>query len=289
MGGGLDVDGAFIFMIDRADSGDFVVLRASGDDAYNPYIFSLGKLRSVTTVLIKTRKGAYSNVVLRVLQSADAIFFAGGDQAVYMRRWRDTPLQRVVQERVAVHGAPVGGTSAGLAILGEYIYSADYDTVTSPEALQDPYDYRVTLLQRAFITLPALLHFITDTHFVTRDRMGRLLTFVARVLTDGWSSTVFGIGVDEHTAFLIDGESGKASMSGSGTAYVVYGGGEHGRPERCQARTPLQWTSIDVMRLNASNGDGFDFTSHTGTGLNYALDVDDGSIQQNPYGPSEIS
>ena len=38
MGGGKDLDQAFKWMCERSGGGDFLVLRATGDDAYNPYI-----------------------------------------------------------------------------------------------------------------------------------------------------------------------------------------------------------------------------------------------------------
>src|ERR1051326_8459304 len=38
MGGGTDVDAAFQWMCERAGGGDFVVIRTTGTDAYNPYI-----------------------------------------------------------------------------------------------------------------------------------------------------------------------------------------------------------------------------------------------------------
>jgi hypothetical protein len=38
MGGGKDLDEAFRWMCERAGGGDFLVLRATGDDDYNPYI-----------------------------------------------------------------------------------------------------------------------------------------------------------------------------------------------------------------------------------------------------------
>ena len=36
MGGGSDLDPAFRFLCDRAGGGDLLVLRATGDDDYNP-------------------------------------------------------------------------------------------------------------------------------------------------------------------------------------------------------------------------------------------------------------
>lgn len=35
--------------------------------------------------------------------------------------------------------------SAGTAILGQYVYTAEFDSVLSSEALNDPYYYRVTI------------------------------------------------------------------------------------------------------------------------------------------------
>jgi hypothetical protein len=50
MGGGADHE-AFRWLFDRADGGDLLVLRASGDAAYNPYINGLRKLNSVETIV----------------------------------------------------------------------------------------------------------------------------------------------------------------------------------------------------------------------------------------------
>jgi cyanophycinase len=38
MGGGTDVDAAFQWMCQRSGNGDFLVIRAPGTDAYNPYV-----------------------------------------------------------------------------------------------------------------------------------------------------------------------------------------------------------------------------------------------------------
>ena len=44
-GGGTDVDENFVRMGARSGGGDFVVIRASGTDAYNPYIYEPVRLR----------------------------------------------------------------------------------------------------------------------------------------------------------------------------------------------------------------------------------------------------
>jgi len=53
MGGGTDVDAAFQWMCQRAGGGDFVVIRTTGTDAYNPYIQQLcPQMDSVETIII---------------------------------------------------------------------------------------------------------------------------------------------------------------------------------------------------------------------------------------------
>jgi hypothetical protein len=41
MGGGADVDAAFQWLCERGGQGDILVIRATGTDAYNPYIRQL--------------------------------------------------------------------------------------------------------------------------------------------------------------------------------------------------------------------------------------------------------
>lgn len=48
-GGGTDVDENFVRMGAHAGGGDFVVIRASGTDAYNPYIYDLCSCDSVAS------------------------------------------------------------------------------------------------------------------------------------------------------------------------------------------------------------------------------------------------
>lgn len=125
IGGGSDCVKAFEWQISHANKGDFVILRASGADDYNDFVYDLSKLtnqtlNSVTTILFKTKNGSYDATVQNLLQNADAIFFAGGDQNNYINFWMNTPVQTIVQEKLKT--VTVAGTSAGLAIQGNWIY-----------------------------------------------------------------------------------------------------------------------------------------------------------------------
>ena len=77
MGGGTDLDDAFRWLCDRADGGDFLVIRAAGTDAYNPYIQGLCHLNSVATLIIPDRAAASDPFVTATITHASAVFIAG--------------------------------------------------------------------------------------------------------------------------------------------------------------------------------------------------------------------
>src|SRR6266568_7928682 len=119
MGGGEDLDEAFRWLCNRAGGGDFLVLSAAGDDEYNRYVQSLCRLNSVATIVIPSREAALDPFVAEAIDHASALFIAGGDQANYINFWMGTPVQTAMNEAI-IRGVPVGGTSAGLAVMGEY-------------------------------------------------------------------------------------------------------------------------------------------------------------------------
>ena len=149
MGGGTDLDEAFRWLCDRADGGDFLILRAAGSDVYNPYLQHLCQLNSVATLIIPDRASSTDHFVIDTITHASAIFIAGGDQARYINFWAGTPVETSLRGAVK-RGVPIGGTSAGLAVLGQYIYSAQNDRpddkdLSSDEALADPFYRQVVI------------------------------------------------------------------------------------------------------------------------------------------------
>jgi cyanophycinase len=255
MGGGTDQDDAFRWMIEKSGGGDFVILRASGTDAYSPYLNKLGKLNSVTTILIRDRAAASEPAVVERVRRAEAIFFAGGDQANYVRMWRDTPLSTAMQDAVR-RKVPIGGTSAGLAILGQFYFSALNDSIQSPAALADPYDPKVTI-GRDFLDLPFLRGVITDSHFVKRDRLGRTVAFLVRIVEDGWAAKARGIAVDEKNVVLMEAD-GSASLVGEGAAYFFE------TTRKPEAMKPLTLGGVGVYRM--TKGGRFDMAAWKGIG-----------------------
>jgi len=257
MGGGTDLDEAFLWLCDRADGGDFLILRAAGTDAYNPYIQHLCHLNSIATLILPDRASSSDPSVTNTITHASAIFIAGGDQARYINFWAGTPVEAALRDAVR-RGIPVGGTSAGLAVLGQYIYSAQNDKpddkdLTSDEALADPF-YRQVVIARDLFGIPILRGIITDTHFDTRHREGRLLVFMARILASGQTDHIRAIGVDEQTAVLVDPD-GHAQVVGKKDGEADFYEAT-GKPQQCEPGKPLHFDP--VLKTEVKTGESFD-------------------------------
>ncbi|HET6899583.1 MAG TPA: Type 1 glutamine amidotransferase-like domain-containing protein, partial [Vicinamibacteria bacterium] len=123
-GGGTDVDENFMRMSARAGGGDFLVIRASGNGAYNQYIFDMCACDSVETIVFRNRAASSNPFLVERIRQAEALFIAGGDQSDYVRFWKDTPVEDAINYLIHEKKVPVGGTSAGMAVLSGFLYSA---------------------------------------------------------------------------------------------------------------------------------------------------------------------
>jgi cyanophycinase len=277
MGGGADLDEAFRWLCQKGNGGDFLILRATGDDDYNSYVNGLCKLNSVATLIVPDREAARDSAAAEIIRRAEVIFIAGGDQANYIRDWKDTPVQDAINADIAA-GKPIGGTSAGLAVLGEFVYGALADTADGPDlasadVLHNPYVERVTLV-RGFMNVPHLENLLADSHFAKRDRMGRTLVFLARIMQDEWSKSPREVAIDEKSAVLVEPD-GRGTVVGNGQgAYFLR---PTLAPEVCKFGQPLTFRKISVYKVPA--GGHFDLRSWTGDGgTAYSLTVEKGSI-----------
>jgi cyanophycinase len=276
MGGGTDLDEAFGWVCDHAGGGDFLVLRAAGTDAYNAWLQKLCHLNSVATLIIPSREAAGNAFVAQTIASASAIFIAGGDQARYINFWAGTPVETALRAAVQ-RGIPIGGTSAGLAVLGQYIYSAQNDAADGPDlasevALADPYAKQVVLAPD-LLGIPLLRGVITDSHFDTRHREGRLLVFMARILASGQATTIRSIGVDEQTAVLVDAD-GQAHVVGKKDGSADFYEASR-KPEQC---VPGKSLSFKAVRTRIPTGESFDMKNWRGPRSFGPVLVDDGQV-----------
>lgn len=212
MGGGGIVNAAYAAIASHARGGHIVILRAVSDDSFDP---------------------------------------ADGDQGNYIRYWKGTPVQAALNAHVLAN-RPIGGSSAGLAILGHYSYTClDGQSMESKTALADPFHPGVTI-ESDFLHLRWLESVITDTHFSARSRLGRLIVFVARINQEHPSDRVFGIGVDEKSALLIGADGvGRLAEGSAGSAWVV----TPQEPASILVKgQPLTLRAIRIVRLDPKSG-----------------------------------
>ncbi|RFS21072.1 cyanophycinase [Chitinophaga silvatica] len=275
IGGGGNVDGAFRWMIDRSGGGDVVVLTASGNDGYNIDIDSLGKVNSVETLNITSRELANNDTVAHIIRNAEMLFIAGGDQSRYMNQWRGTKVNEAINYLLREKKVPVGGTSAGCAILTGWYYSGENGSAVSDSVLANPYADLVTVYNNDFLHAPFLEGVISDQHYLKRHREGRHVTFMSRIIKDAGIYPK-GIAPDEKTAVCID-ENGMATIYGVSKAVFLTTSNDKA-PEYCEKNRPLEWnhagTAIKVYEIQGSaDGNGTfsvaDFDPAKATGGNW--------------------
>jgi cyanophycinase len=201
MGGSTEVDEASR----RFVRGHVLVLRASGSvTSYNPYFARMAPedapLHSTGSVLIEDPAVSADPALLCRVAASDALWLAGGNQWNYLGRWAPA-LQDAIAE-VGVRGA-LGGTSAGAAVLGAFAFDAGEGGLTSTQALAEPLAPNVRVVPSR-IGQPELAATLVDQHFRERDREGRLLVFLAHMQRALDGAPVYGIGLDERAALVIE-------------------------------------------------------------------------------------
>ena len=223
LGGAKNELQGFSQFLNAANGGDVLVIstKATINHRYTHDLWNMAesmgiKVDSVETLSFLNREAAEAEFVLNKIKNAEAIFFTGGNQALYIKRIKNTAAHLAIKERVS-HGIPIAGTSAGLAIMGEYIFSAKYGGVSSRYVLKNPHAREISI-EKNFFNAELLKNLITDTHFMNRQREGRLLGFMFRTQFDYGLNSLYGVGIDEQTSLIIKDDFMKSH--GIGDAYL---------------------------------------------------------------------
>jgi cyanophycinase-like exopeptidase len=270
--------------------GNVVVLRASYSDIYDKPFRQYGNFASVQTVLIPPcASRGQVDTVAPFVDRADAVYFSGGDQAHYVA-WKGSALMAAVK-RVYARGGVVGGGSAGLAIQGAVVYDSvagdrrNEETATG-DAVKDPFEARISFTTGLF-AWPALTGTITDTHFVARNRFGRTVVFLARILNDRLLPrvrTIFALGVDQGSSVVVDPD-GMATLLNGPDGRGAYLARADAIP-RIAPSQPLRYT-VAVSHV-ARDGERFDLLHKRTTGTWYEVTVDGTRTpiySRDPYSP----
>ena len=98
MGGALENENGMAWFLERANGGDVLVIRATGSNGYNDYMYNdFGiDINSVETIVINSIEAANEPYVAQQIAAAEALWIAGGDQYDYVSKWRNTPVETAI-------------------------------------------------------------------------------------------------------------------------------------------------------------------------------------------------
>lgn len=175
-----------------------------------------------------------------LIDGAAGIFFTGGDQLRIVSQLGDTPLEKAVRD-LHTRGGIIAGTSAGASAQSETMLIGGSDSES----------YRIGELHMA-PGLGLIPSVIIDQHFAERGRIGRLLGAVAH------NPRILGIGIDEDTAIIVEGE--RFTVIGAGAVTIV--DAEHVTQSNVAEAKPKRVLSIHNVTLHAlSSGDEYDLAT----------------------------
>ena len=244
-------DEPYAWFVEKAGYGKIINIDVDeASDWYPTYFESLGASTTSYNLQISTVAQANSFTIYQELLNADGIFIEGGDQWDYISTWKNTYVQSAIQS-VYENGGAVGGTSAGLAVLGEVVFDGEHGSLTSDQAAYNPYHYRVSMTDDFLDILPGVF---TDSHFNDRGRLTRLSVMLARRNQEN-DEDLLGIGVEYKTAFCVD-----ENMIGTVYGEMVTIIHQSDSSEiQCIANEPPRFTNIVFNQL--LDGDQYDLSS----------------------------
>jgi cyanophycinase len=143
------------------------------------------------------------------LEKAKLIFITGGDQDRFMKAVINTPVYNAIHTAYNI-GATIAGTSAGAAVMSEYMITGREltDTVYSP-TFRKVEDKNIEFKQGLGLLTTA----IVDQHFIVRSRYNRLLSALAKF------PLLICIGIDEETAIIV--QQNKVKVTGESQVIVM--------------------------------------------------------------------
>ena len=225
-GGGLQADNSAVYqsVVDaRAGDGPLCVVPTASSDPEASMeravatLTGYGGVGSVKGLLISTENPSQAQdpSVVAEVRTCSGFFFTGGSQSrivdVFLPGGDTTEAYRALWQQWQ-EGAVVSGSSAGAAMMSRVMIAggSSADAVTHGVRLPDGDGVHIRE-GMGFFELGML-----DQHFLARGRIGRLL-----VSTLQENSPQIGLGIDENTALVVDGDS--AWVVGASGVVVVDG------------------------------------------------------------------
>ncbi len=161
--------------------------------------------RNVQVLFTQSRDVADSDAFVAIIKKAKGIWFDGGRQYRDIEAYAGTRSERAFWG-VLERGGVIGGSSAGMAVLGDYMVRgapSNNNYIEDYPGFEKGFGY--------------LRDTATDMHVVARERLPDLTTVIARY------PDVLGISADEGTAWVIHGDVGR--IIGRDKAFVYTANG----------------------------------------------------------------
>jgi cyanophycinase len=213
VGGGEDRTGdsvilrRFVELAGDADARIVVICTATTEPdelgAVYKTAFAAFGVSDVTVLPVASREEANDADVVATMERASGIYFTGGDQMRIASIFGGTNADTALHARFH-DGVVIGGTSAGAAMMSTTMILGGSDTVPSVGRI------------RTGAGLGLVSGVTIDMHFAERGRLSRLLAVT------GMFPHELGLGIDEDTAALVDGDH--FEVIGSGAVTVVDAG-----------------------------------------------------------------
>jgi cyanophycinase len=256
VGGGLSAENAEVYqaiLAGREGRGPLcVVPTASADPAASMESSRAALARyagsaSVTGILLSRDDPSRANApsVAEAIRGCSGFYFTGGVQTrvldVFLPQGDTTAAFRALWVRWQ-EGAVVAGSSAGAAMMSGVMISSgsSEDAVRSGVAAQEDGEGVNIRAGMGFFTRGIL-----DQHFLARGRIGRLV--VAVLATD---SLPVGLGIDENTALVVEGDSARV-VGASGVVVVDGRGVQRAGPLRASGLKVTLAGTGDLVRLGS--------------------------------------
>lgn len=173
-------------------------------DVYTQAFRNLG-VANPRVLRATSRQDVVNADVDKLLDGITGIIMTGGDQMRLVSLLGGTKLAEKIRKAVRETDVVLAGTSAGAAAMSTSM-------IVRGEPTSHPHKNAVRLSPG----LGFLKNIIIDQHFSERGRISRLITAVS------FNPYNLGIGIDENTAIILDGQ-GKLEVYGQGSTTIVDG------------------------------------------------------------------
>lgn len=200
-------------------------------EKYKESFLRLG-MDNVGILDIRNRDEADKSSILDRIGSSDIILFSGGDQRKLSQIIKDTLTHQLLRERYHNEKFTIAGTSAGAVVMSEEMISGGRNG---------------TIIRKNDLKmgkgLGLISEIIFDSHFIKRQRFGRLSEAVAL------HPDKLGVGLGEDTAVIVK-EGNILEIIGSGIV-VIFDGSNliYNQYDKLKSRIPISLSNLTVHIL----------------------------------------